>query len=125
MVGTTLIDRRPSALPGACPSILSEQRSVAARAHVLGIPAVTGTVRAEWIFAERSRALPAIRLARSAKLPVKINNYIGTPAAAAAVGTAVSGLVPASALVQSQQVNADMVKGIDARGIPPRGRRKV
>jgi hypothetical protein len=62
---------------------------------------------------------------------VKINNYIiGTPAAAPAMGAVVAGAAMSSRLglasgVFRNQLDVDMVKGIDARGIPPRGRRSA
>jgi hypothetical protein len=54
----------------------------------------------------------------------KINNYMGTIAAAAATeGATASSLLPMnSVFVRVQKVQGDKVKGGDARGIPPRGK---
>jgi hypothetical protein len=116
-MATTLIDWRPSALPFACPSIVPAPEAVhPAPVHVLGLPALP-VVRTEPMFA----GLGA----------VKINNYIGTPAAVPAMGRAATGATTSSVIamatgdLRNQQRGVDKVKGSDARGIPPRGRPKV
>jgi len=130
-MATTLIGWRPSALAVVCPSIVSAHDTVlTAQVHALGLPAASTGVRTEPTFAgvERTAAelLGAERLGT-----VKINNYIGTPAAVPAMGLAVAGATTSSVIgmanseLPNMQRGNDKVKGADARGIPPRGRRKV
>ena len=53
---------------------------------------------------------------------VKIDNYMGTIAAAAAEGATTSRkAISAASALRVQTVQGDMVKGGNARGIPPRG----
>jgi hypothetical protein len=114
----TTLTWRPSALAAACTQF---PYANAAQVHVLGQPAVSVQVRTAPVFGH----LPAIAGA------LKINNYIGTAAAApalpaaAAEGATTSLLPTVSAAqyknVRNEKVQRDMVKGGDARGIPPRG----
>jgi hypothetical protein len=110
-MATRFFTWRPSALAAACsPFALAG----AAQAHLLGQSAVQ----------VRVRTAPTNGLLPAAGATVKINNYIGTIAAAAAEGATTSrepiSAVPTPAL-RVQKVQGDMVKGGDARGIPPRG----
>jgi hypothetical protein len=104
---------RPSALAAAC---IQFPYANAAQVHVLGQSAVSVQVRTAPVFG----LLPATAGA------LKINNYIGTVAAApalpaaAAEGATTSLLLTVSA-PRNEKVQRDMVKGGDARGIPPRG----
>jgi hypothetical protein len=97
---------RPSALATACaPAFVAP----AAQGQALGLPAVSTPT---WLptLAFNPEKLHATSLTIS-----KINNYIGSG--------------PATSITQDQKVSAqrvqtvqaDMVKGGDARGIPPRG----
>lgn len=108
---------RPSALTAVCTPATP---AIAAQALVLGQPAVSVQVRTAPIFG----LLPATPGAP------KINNYIGTAAAAPATGTAGDGATTSliqtvsatqNKHVRNEKVQSDMVKGGDARGIPPRG----
>jgi len=105
-MATTLIGWRPSALPAVCVSVPS---GAPARipGHVPGIPA---------------GAIPTLTGPTYVPPVRTLNNSIGTPVAVvtAAEGAAMSGRVELS-----QQLGADKVKGFDARGNPPRGRRRV
>jgi hypothetical protein len=109
----TTLTWRPSALAAAC---IQFPYANAAQVHVLGQPAVSVQVRTAPVFG----LLPATAGA------LKINNYIGTAAAApalpaaAAEGATTSLLLTVSA-ARNEKVQSDMVKGGDARGIPPRG----
>jgi hypothetical protein len=100
---------RPSALAAACsPFALAG----AAQVHLLGQPAVP----------VRVRTAPTNGLLPAAGAIVKINNYIGTVAAAAAEGATTSRkAISAASAPRVQTVQGDMVKGGNARGIPPRG----
>jgi hypothetical protein len=100
---------RPSALAAACsPFALAG----AAQVHLLGQPAVPVRVRT----APTNGLLPAVGAI------VKINNYIGIVAAAAAEGATTSRkAISAASAPRVQTVQGDMVKGGNARGIPPRG----
>lgn len=100
---------RPSAQAAACsPFALAG----AAQVHLLGQPAVQARVRT----APTSGLLPAPGAI------VKIDNYMGTIAAAAAEGATTSRkAISAAAKLRVQTVQGDMVKGGNARGIPPRG----
>jgi hypothetical protein len=123
-MATTLFGWRPSALPAACPSI---------------VPALPAVVRTESRYAGLvAVGVPAGLLGKLPELPgaerrgaVKINNYIGTPAAAPAMGLAAMGATTSSVIataaddLRNQQHGVDKVKGFNARGIPPRGRREV
>jgi hypothetical protein len=116
-MATTLIDWRPSALPFACPSIVPAPQTVhPAQVHVLALPAV-----------EHVRTEPSV----AGLGAVKINNYIGTPAAVPAMGLAATGATTSNLIamatgdLRNQRRGVDKVKGSDARGIPPRGRPKV
>lgn len=124
---TTLIDRWPSALLAACSPVASG--STASSPAPSWAQAVVPTVgRTESVFEPAAFALTGFgRLGT-----VKINNSIGTPAAAPALGAAVAGatmsglMAVAFGVLRNQQLGDDMViKGVDARGIPPRGRRSV
>ena len=112
-MATTLSDWRPSPLAAArVPAALAKVTQVC----VLGQPAVQIQVRTAPIFGHL--------LTEGAT--TKINNYIGTIAAAAAEGATTSVLHRTSSAVEvlkprAQKVQGDMVKGGDARGIPPRG----
>ena len=107
-MATTLFAWRPSMLAAACvPSVLAN----AAQGTVLGQPAVQVRVRTAPIFGHQ--------LAEGGA--TKINNYIGTIAAAPAAERAATSALSSSAL-RVQKVQGDMVKGGDARGIPPRGK---
>lgn len=124
-MATTLIDRRPSALPAAHPSLGSaflgssregvEAVLSLAPVHVPARPAVLACVTA-----------PAAAMAAERMPAMKINNYIGAPAAMglAAAGATTSAVIAlATGKLRDQQLGADKVKGFDARGIPPRGQR--
>jgi len=106
-MATTFLGWRPSTLAAACvPS------ATVAQPHALGQPAVAIKVRTAPIFGHAADFGAT-----------KINNYMGTIAAAVAEGATTSSLIPMnSAAVRVQKVQGDKVKGGDARGIPPRGR---
>jgi hypothetical protein len=109
----TTLTWRPSALAAAC---IQFPYANAAQAHALGQPAVSVQVR----------TAPAFGLLPATAGAPKINNYIGTAAAApatpaaAAEGATTSLSLKVSA-PRNEKVQRDMVKGGDARGIPPRG----
>ena len=100
---------RPSAQAAACsPFALAGPAQV----HLLGQPAVQARVR----------TAPTYGLLPAAGAIVKIDNYIGTIAAAAAEGATTSRkAISAASAPRVQTVQGDMVKGGNARGIPPRG----
>jgi hypothetical protein len=105
---------RPSALAAACsPFALAG----AAQVHLLGQPAVP----------VRVRTAPTNGLLPAGGAIVKINNYIGTVAAALPNTAAAEGAttsrkaISAASAPRVQTVQGDMVKGGNARGIPPRG----
>jgi len=100
---------RPSAQAAACsPFALAG----AAQVHLLGQPAVQARVR----------TAPTYGLLPAAGATVKIDNYMGIIAAAAAEGATTSRkAISAAAKLRVQTVQGDMVKGGNARGIPPRG----
>lgn len=83
------------------------------------------------VFGWRPSALPAAHspIAAAYVAGVRmINNSIGIPAATPAVALAAEGalgLGALAALTGSQRIDADKVKGFNARGNPPRGRRRV
>jgi hypothetical protein len=107
----TFLGWRPSTPAAACaPSAVLAD---GARVLVPGQPAVQIHVRTAPNFG------PAVIMGAT-----KINNYMGTIAAAAtAEGATASSLIPMnSVFVRVQQVQGDKVKGGDARGIPPRGK---
>ena len=114
----TTLTWRPSALAAV---FIQFPPANAAQVHVLGQPAVSVQVR----------TAPASGLLPATAGTLKINNYIGTAAAApampaaAAEGATTSLLLKVSAAqyksVRDEKVQRDMVKGGDARGIPPRG----
>jgi hypothetical protein len=93
-----------------------------AEAYGLGWPADVTKVR----------TAPTFGISVPATVSTKINNYIGTVPAAALNGanpvmratTSILAQLP-SAIARTQHAGADKVKGGDARGIPPRGRRTV
>jgi len=102
---------RPSTpVSGCAPSLLAR----AARTDVPGLPAVRIRVRTSPVF--------AFTLATAGALKINNHNYIGIVAAAAAAaeGATTSLSQPVSA-PRNEKVQGDMVKGGDARGIPPRG----
>lgn len=108
---------RPSAPTSGCaPSLLAN----AAQVHLLGQPAVQIQVR----------TAPGFGPAPVTAGALKINDYIGAigaiaaaaPAAAATEGATTSLNLTVSAAERVQKVQGDMVKGGDARGIPPRGK---
>jgi hypothetical protein len=119
---TTKLTWRPSALTAVCTSATP---AIAAQAHVLGRPAVS----------IRVRTAPTFGLLPATAGALKINNYIGT--AAAAPATRIAGEGATTSLIQTvsaaqyknvqyknvrnEKVQSEMVKGGDARGIPPRG----
>jgi hypothetical protein len=104
-VATILRNRRPSVLAAACaPSVLGH----AVRGSVLGQPVVQIRVRTAPVFGYPMAEASATKI-----------NYNGTFAAAAAERAATP-VLPSSAK-WAQKVQGDMVKGGDARGIPPRG----
>jgi hypothetical protein len=108
-MATTLIDWRPSALTPACPSILSDRSGSMTQALALGQPAV-----ATLVFAEAGHAQPVF------------DNSIGATAAQAAAGATASTLIQMASAQRDQRNDGGKVsKGGYARGIPPRGRRKV
>jgi hypothetical protein len=125
-MATTLIAWRPSGLPAACAtpqmSLPRGRFAYAAdavfadgvgRMHVLGQPAMSQGVRTVSL------------IGVSVPTPiVSTNNSIGAPAAQAVAGAAMTGLVELVSVARSQHAAAK-AKGIDARGIPPRGRRRV
>jgi hypothetical protein len=110
-MATTFLGWRPSTLAAACVPTMPSL-ATAAQAHALGQPAVAINVR----------TAPTSGLAEFGAM--KINNYMGTVAAAVtAEGVTESSLIPMNAAaVRVQKVQGDKVKGGDARGIPPRGR---
>ena len=118
-MATTLIDWRPSALPAALPAV---------NVHVLGCAAVTLT-GIDGIYVPASVLQVGVKTVAST---AELNNSIGTSGAALrAEGAASSELMGLGAgILRAERRAADeakqfSVKGIDARGIPPRGRRKV
>lgn len=127
-MATTLIDWRLSALPAACPPVVSV-RPASVMARPSGRPVATTVARTQSVFG----LVPATAVLPGAERlgAVKINNYIGTPAVAPAMGAAVAGaamsglIAMATDVLRNQQFGDDTVKGADARGIPPRGRRSV
>ena len=139
-MATTLIGWRPSALPAACSPTAPADTFSTVQVHVLGAPVALPVVRTAPAFAGVVPAavvagaslvtLPELLGAESFGATV-INNYIGTPAATPAMGLAAAGATTSSLIdmatgdVRDQQRGADKVKGSDARGIPPRGRRSV
>ena len=130
-MATTFIGWRPSTPAAACPpNVLAN----AAQVLVLGQRAVqvqVPVVRDLYAFAGKDRAGSGSKV-RTAPVfdhpavgdATKINNYMGTIAAAATVeGATTSSLIQMnSAFVRVQMVQGDKVKGGDARGNPPRGR---
>ncbi|MBX6752030.1 MAG: hypothetical protein IRY85_20615 [Micromonosporaceae bacterium] len=127
-MATTLIDWRPSALRAVCSPVVSA-RLASVMAQPLGRPVAATVVRTESVFG----LVPAAAVLPGAESfgTVKINKYIGTPAAAPTTGVAVAGaamssrVAMASGEIRNQQLGDDIAKGTDARGIPPRGRRSV
>jgi len=126
-MATTLLDARPSTPRAACSPNMSAHRA-SVMAQSLGRPVAATVVRTESVYG----LVPAAAVLPGADRfgTVKINNYIGTPAAAPAQGVAVAGaamssLAKASGEIRIQKLGDDTVKGADARGIPPRGRRSV
>jgi hypothetical protein len=121
-MATTLIDWRPSALPAAL--------LPAAKAHVSGCAAVTPTavtpMGIDGIYV--SAGVPQVDV-KTAASTTQLNNSIGTSGALRVEGASeLTGL--GAGILRAQRRAADefkqfSVKGIDARGIPPRGRRKV
>jgi hypothetical protein len=114
----TTLTWRPSALAAACIQFpyANAAHGNAALRHVLGQPAVSVQVR----------TAPAFGLLPATTGALKINNYIGTAAAAPATpAAAAEGATTSLSLMVSaprnEKVQRDMVKGGDARGIPPRG----
>jgi hypothetical protein len=108
-VATVRIFQRPSTLASAC--ALPAVAAIGARAYVAGHPAVPAT------FAGLERFLvPNPVMPRKAGAS-KINNSIQT------LGKGV-----ATSIFQDQKVSGlrvhtvDQIQGVDARGIPPRGR---
>jgi hypothetical protein len=105
----TTLTWRPSALVAArIPFAFGN----AAQAHALGQPAVPVQVRT----APNSGLIPATGA-------LKINNCIGATAAAApaAVEGTTTSLRQTVSAPRDEKVQGYMVKGGDARGIPPRG----
>jgi hypothetical protein len=96
-MGTMFVSWRPSTVAAACaPHAVAS----AAQAHVLGQPAVR----------IRVRTAPTFRITPAGGATPKINNYInGIDAASAVEGAA------------KTSMQLVLVKGGDARGIPPRG----
>lgn len=139
-MATTLIAWRPSALPAACSPTAPADTFPTVQVHHLGAPAALPVVRTAPAYAG---VVPTAAAAGASliKLPellgaemlgaTKINNYIGAPAATPAMGLAATGATTSSFIamatgdVRNQQRGAGKVKGSDARGIPPRGRRPV
>lgn len=116
-MATTLIDWRPSALPAAL--------LPAANAHVRGCTAVTPT-GIDGIYVAAGAPQAGLKALAST---TQLNNSIGTSGAMRVEGASeLTGL--GAGILRAQRLAADevkqfSVKGIDARGIPPRGRRKV
>jgi hypothetical protein len=111
----TTLTWRPSALAAACTQFpyANAALGTAALRHALGQPAVSVQVR----------TAPVIGLLPATSGALKVNNYIGTAAAAPATpaeGATTSLFLMVSA-PRNEKVQLDMVKGGDARGIPPRG----
>jgi hypothetical protein len=123
-MATTLIAWRPSALPAARPSI---------RTARLGNPidGVEFALSPAPAHAPTCVATPSALVAVGRTRAPKINNYMGTPVAVpatamAAEGATTSSLIDmATGVLRNQQRGTDKVKGFNARGIPPRGRRQV
>lgn len=127
-MATTSIDWRPSA-PRAARSPELPMRMASVMARAMGRPVAATVVRTEHVYG----LVPTAAVLPGADCfgAVKINKYIGTPAAAPAMGAVVAGAAMSSLVataagdIRNQQLGDDTVKGIDARGIPPRGRRSV
>jgi hypothetical protein len=108
-VATVRIFQRPSTLAPAC--ALSAVAAIRARAYVAGHPAVPATSAGLERLLVPNGAMP--RTAGASK----INNSIQT------LGKGV-----ATSIFQDQKVSGlrvhtvDQIQGVDARGIPPRGR---
>jgi hypothetical protein len=108
-VATVTIFQRPSTLASACAH--SAVAAISARAYVPGHPTVPAT------FAGPERLLVPNGVMPSTAGASKINNSIQT------LGKGV-----AKSIFQDQKVSGlrvhtvDQIQGVDARGIPPRGR---
>jgi len=113
---------RPSALASACTPF---PYANAARAHVLGHfagqPAVSVRVQTAPIFG----LLPGGIAVPGGEAALQLNNSIGTaaaaPAAAASAAITLVSTVPTVPVAPRNEKAQAMVKGGDARGIPPRG----
>ena len=138
---------RPSALPAAFPSIMPAAQLPTAKAPSLGL---AGARRSAEVLTTRSineiyvpvglphasgestTSTKRTTSITSTTSTTQLNNSIGADNAATrpfhgandVIGTTVSELV-AGAIQRDGATLKAMVKGIDARGIPPRGRRKV
>jgi hypothetical protein len=129
-MATTLNAWRPSALPAACPSIGTTRLGMPGEGVEVVLSPAPVHLPAHPVVATSVTTPPAY-VATGRTPALKINNYIGTPAAVPAMGLAVVGATVSSLIVmatgefRNQQRGADKVKGSDARGIPPRGRRQV
>jgi hypothetical protein len=111
-MATTLFGWRPSALPAARPSLLPTSTDIRL-VRVAGLPQ-THVLR-----------VPSLPSAPAYVAGVgTLENSIGTPAAVPATAMAAEGAAM-SGLPQSQRIDADKAKGFNARGNPPRGRRRV
>jgi hypothetical protein len=124
-MATTLIEWRPSTLFAACSPEVSAQL-VSTMAQAMGRPVAATVVRVESVYGLVPTA--AVLPGADSFGAMKINNYIGTPAAAlgaAAAGAAMSNLAMAFGDIRKQQLGDDTAQGTDARGIPPRGRRSA
>jgi hypothetical protein len=109
-MATTLFGWRPSALPAVRASLAPTSTDVRL-VRVAGIPALpTGLTYVAGVGT--------------------LHNSIGAPAAVpatamAAEGAAMSALAPQSQWIDADQANTGKAKGFNARGNPPRGRRRV
>jgi hypothetical protein len=123
-MATTLIDWRPSALPAARPSVLPAAQLPTVQAHVLGCAAVTQTgIGGSYV----PGSVPQVS-SKVAASDTQVNNSIGISGAAMGAEGASELMGLGAGILQRRAVDEFKqfsVKGIDARGIPPRGRRKV
>jgi hypothetical protein len=123
-MATTLIGWRPSALPAVHPMTGSAFLDSSREGVEAVLPLAAVCVPARSAVPPYGKT-PMTVTAAGSMPAMKINNYIGAPAALglAAAGATTSALIDlATGDLRIAQRGADKVKGSDARGIPPRGK---